>query len=63
MNSDLARMKRRYLMGLAGILAVATIFNGLMAARIEHQARDNRTQIAALEQRLATLEQRGTRGR
>jgi len=59
MNSDLARMKRRYLMGLAAILAVATVFNGLMAARIEHQARENRAQLHALEQRIATLEQRG----
>ena len=59
MTSDLARMKRRYLMGLAAILAVATIFNGLMAARIEHQARDNRTQLAALQERLTHIEQRG----
>ena len=48
MTSDLARMKRRYLAGLAAILAVGTAINGVIYAQVENQARENCTQLEQL---------------
>lgn len=45
---SIARMKRRFLLYAAAILAVGTAINGVIYQRVEHQSRENCQQLEQL---------------